>query len=42
MYLPKEKEKIAELNKRMDDAWTFIEAHKSTAIPIVEAELKKA
>ncbi len=42
MYLPREKEKIAELNKRMDDAWTFIEAHKSTAIPIVEAELKKA
>jgi len=42
MYLPKEKEKIDELNKRMDDAWAFIEAHKSASIPIVEAELKKA
>lgn len=37
-----DKAKFAELNARMDSAWTFINAHESTALPIVTEELEKA
>ena len=42
LQLPKEKEKIAELNKRMDAAWAFIGTHSAVALPLVEEELRKA
>lgn len=40
IHVTKDKAKIAELNKRMDDAWAFIRSHPNS-LPIVEEDLRK-
>ncbi|HVU17825.1 MAG TPA: hypothetical protein VHD32_12935 [Candidatus Didemnitutus sp.] len=42
IQVPKEKEKTAELNARMDSTWEFVRKHREVALPVVETELKRA